>query len=44
MRLQVGVLHARMGEFARFRTSRHTIGTLEWGEPVVSPELQVVTL
>lgn len=29
MRLWVGVLFVRLGEFARFRTSWHTVGTLE---------------
>ncbi len=30
MRLQVGVLLVGIGEFSRFRTSWHTIGTLDW--------------
>ena len=30
MRLQVGVLLVGIGEFRRFRTSWHTIGTLDW--------------
>src|ERR1017187_767164 len=33
MRLQGGVLFVCMGEFGRFRTSWHTIGTLDWGGP-----------
>jgi|SRR5476651_2555975 hypothetical protein len=32
MRLQVGVLLVGIGEFSRFRTSWHTIGTLDWSD------------
>ena len=36
MRLQIGVVLVRMGEFSHFRTSWHTIGTLD-SVPMRSP-------
>ena len=41
MLLQLGVLLVAIGEFSRFRTSWHTIGTLDWSH-VVCPTFSAI--